>query len=62
MALPSKENGKHCDGVAPPALLIVSTTLTTAYVQALLVDHFRFVSQPLSDDSTLYLSTGRLRL
>jgi hypothetical protein len=61
MAIPSNENGKHWDGVAPPALLVALTTLTTAYVQSLLVDDFRFVSQPLSD-STLYLSTGRLRL
>ena len=61
MAIPSNENGKHWDGVAPPALLVALTTLTTAYVQSLLVDDFRVVSQPLAD-STLYLSTGRLRL
>ena len=61
MAIPSNENGPHWDGVASPALLVALTTLTTAYVQSLLVDDFRFVLQPLSD-STLYLSTGRLRL
>jgi hypothetical protein len=61
MAIPSNEGAKHWDGVAPPALLIALTTLTTAYVQSLLVDDFRIVSQPLSG-STLYLSTGRLRL
>ena len=61
MAIPSNEYGKHWDGVAPPAPLGALTTLTTAYVQALLVDDFRFVSRPLSN-STLYLRTGRLRL
>jgi hypothetical protein len=61
MAIPSNESGKHWDGVAPPALLIALTTLTTAYVHTLLVDDFCIVSQPLSD-SALYLSTGRLRL
>jgi hypothetical protein len=61
MAIPSNERAKHWDGVASPALLVALTTLTTAYVQSLLVDDFRIVSQPLSD-STLYLSTGRLRL
>jgi hypothetical protein len=61
MAIPSNEGAKHWDGVAPPALLVALTTLTTAYVQSLLVDDLRIVSQPLSG-STLYLSTGRLRL
>jgi|ERR1019366_6410595 hypothetical protein len=61
MAIPSNESGKHWDGVAPPALLVALTTLITAYVQSLLVDDFRLISQPLSD-CTLYLSTGRLRL
>ena len=44
-----------------PALLILVTTLTTAYVQSPSVDEFSLVSRPFSD-STLYLSTGRLRL
>jgi hypothetical protein len=61
MAIPSNENGKHWDGVSPPAFLVALATLTTTYVQSLLVDEFRFVSQPLSN-STLYLRTGRLRL
>jgi hypothetical protein len=61
MAIPSNESGKHWDGAAPPALLVALTTLITAYVQSLSVDEFRIVSQPISE-STLYLSTGRLRL
>jgi hypothetical protein len=44
-----------------PALLILVTTLTTAYVQSPSVDEFSLASGPFSD-STLYLSTGRLRL
>ncbi|HWJ33887.1 MAG TPA: hypothetical protein VNR70_01395 [Steroidobacteraceae bacterium] len=60
MAVPN-ERGKHWDHAAPPVLLVVLTTLTTAYVQSPSVDDFHIVSQPLSD-STLYLSTGRLRL
>jgi hypothetical protein len=60
-AIPSNERGKHWDGAAPPAVLVALTTLTTAYVQASPVHDFRIPSQPLSD-STLYLSTGRLRL
>ncbi len=59
-AIPSNERGKHWNGAAPPAVLVALTTLTTAYVQSPLVYDFP-VSQPLSD-STLYLSTGRLRL
>ena len=59
-AIPSNERGKHWNGAASPAVLVALATLTTAYVQSPLVDDFS-VSQPLSD-STLYLSTGRLRL
>jgi hypothetical protein len=60
VATPSDERGKYWDGAAPPALFVLST-LTTAYVQSPSIDELRIVSQPLSD-STLYLSTGRLRL
>jgi hypothetical protein len=61
MASPSKEFRKAWDRADLPALLIVVTTLTTAYVQLPSVDEFSLVSRPFSD-STLYLSTGRLRL
>jgi hypothetical protein len=61
VATSSDERGKHWDRAAPPTLLFVLNTLATAYVQSPSVDDFRIVSQPLSD-STLYLSTGRLRL
>jgi hypothetical protein len=42
-------------------LLVVLTTLTTPYVQSPAVDDFHIVTALLSY-STLYLSTGRLRL
>ena len=60
-AIPPNERGKHWDGAATPAVLVTLIALTTAYVQASSVDNFRIVSQPPCD-STLYLSTGRLRL
>ena len=61
IAAPSNDSGKHSDGAASPAILIALVTLTTAYVQSPSVDEFSLVSRPFSD-STLYLSTGRLRL
>jgi hypothetical protein len=61
LATPSDERGTQWDRDAPPLLLIVLNTLATAYVQSPSVDELRIVSLPLSD-STLYLSTGRLRL
>jgi hypothetical protein len=61
LATPSDERGKQWDRDATPLLLIVLNTLATAYVQSPSVDELRIVSFPLSD-STLYLSTGRLRL
>jgi hypothetical protein len=61
IATSSNELRKAWDRGDLPALLILVTTLTTAYVQSPSVDEFSLVSRPLSD-STLYLSTGRLRL
>jgi hypothetical protein len=61
IATPSKEFRKHWDRADLPMLLVVLTTLTTAYVQSPAVDDFRIVTPPVSY-STLYLSTGRLRL
>jgi hypothetical protein len=61
IAAPSNDSGKHSDRAATPTILIALVTLTTAYVQAPSIDGFRPASQPLSE-STLYLSTGRLRL
>jgi len=61
IATSSKELRKAWDRADLPALLILVTTLTTAYVQSPSVDEFSLVSRPFYD-STLYLSTGRLRL
>ena len=61
IATPSNELGKHWDRADLPVLLVVLTTLTTPYVQSLAVDDFHIVA-PLVSSSTLYLSTGRLRL
>jgi hypothetical protein len=61
IATPSNELRKHWDRADLPVFLIVLTTLTTPYVQSLAVDDFHIVTPPLSY-STLYLSTGRLRL
>jgi hypothetical protein len=61
IASSSKELRKAWDRAELPALLTLVTTLTTAYVQLSSVDEFSLVSRPFSD-STLYLSTGRLRL
>ena len=61
IATPSNELRKHWDRADLPVLLVVLTTLTTAYVQSPAVDDFRIVTPPVSY-STLYLSTGRLRL
>jgi hypothetical protein len=58
---PSNELRKHWDRADLPVLLVVLTTLTTPYVQSPAVDEFHIVTPPLSY-STLYLSTGRLRL
>jgi len=61
IATSSKELRKTWDHADLPALLILATTLTTTYVRSPSVDEFSVVSRPFSD-STLYLSTGRLRL
>ena len=61
IAAPSNELRKHWDRADLPMLLVVLTTLTTPYVQSPAVDDFRIVTPPVSY-STLYLSTGRLRL
>jgi hypothetical protein len=61
IAAPSNEFRKAWDRADLPALLIVVTTLTAAYVQSPSVDEVSLVSRPFSD-SALYLSTGRLRL
>jgi hypothetical protein len=61
IATSSKELRKAWDRADLPAFLILATTLTTAYVQSPSVDDFRIVTPPVSY-STLYLSTGRLRL
>jgi len=61
IATPSNELRKHWDRADLPVLLVVLTTLTTPYVQSPAIDYFRIVTPPLSY-STLYLSTGRLRL
>jgi len=61
IATSSKELRKARDRADLPALLILATTLTTAYVRSPSVDEFSLVSRPFSG-STLYLSTGRLRL
>ena len=61
IATSSKELRKTWDRADLPALFILVTTLTTACVQSPSVDEFSLVSRPFSD-STLYLSTGRLRL
>ena len=61
IATPSNDLRKHWDGADLPVLLVVLTTLTTPYVQSPAVDDFHIVTPPLSY-STLYLSTGRLRL
>jgi hypothetical protein len=60
IATSSKER-KAWDRADLPALLILVTTLTMAYVQSSSVDEISLVSRPFYD-STLYLSTGRLRL
>jgi len=61
IATPSHELRKHWDRADLPVLLVVLTTLTTPYVQSPAVDDFHIVTALLSY-STLYLSTGRLRL
>lgn len=61
VGLPSIEFSKHCDHNDLATLCIVLTELTSAYVDSPRVDTTHDVTRPLSD-STLYLSTGRLRL
>jgi hypothetical protein len=61
VAAPSKEFRKDWDRADLPALFVVLTTLTTAYAEAPPVDELSLVSRAFSY-STLYLSTGRLRL
>ncbi len=61
IAAPSNEFRKHWDRADLPVLLVVLTTLSTPYVQSPAIDDFRIVTPPFSY-STLYLSTGRLRL
>lgn len=61
VAAPSKEFRQHWDRADLPVLFVALTMLSTAYVDAPSVDEFSLVSPP-SSDSTLYLSTGRLRL
>ena len=61
IATPSKEFRKHWDRADLPVLLVVLTTLTTPYVQSPAIDDIRIVTAPVSY-STLYLSTGRVRL
>jgi hypothetical protein len=61
IATPSDEFRRHWENAELPALLVVLPTLTTAYVPSPAVDDFHIVTPPLSH-STLYLSTGRLRL
>jgi hypothetical protein len=61
IATPSKEARKLWDRADLPVLLVVLTTLTTSYVLSPAVDDFHIVTPPVSY-STLYLSTGRLRL
>jgi hypothetical protein len=61
IATPSNEFRKHWDRADLPVLLVVLTTLTTPYVSSPAVDDLRIVAPPVSY-STLYLSTGRLRL
>jgi hypothetical protein len=61
IAASSNEFRKAWNRADLPALLIVVTTLTAAYVQSPSVDEVSLVSRPFSD-SALYLSTGRLRL
>jgi hypothetical protein len=61
VAAPSKQFRQHWDRADLPVLLVVLTTLATAYAEAPAVDEFSLIAPP-SSDSTLYLSTGRLRL
>jgi hypothetical protein len=61
VAAPSREFRQHWDRADLPALFVVLTTLNSAYAEALSADELAFVSRPFSY-STLYLSTGRLRL
>jgi hypothetical protein len=61
VAAPSKEFRQHWDRADLPVVFVVLTTLATAYAEAPPVDEFSRISPP-SFDSTLYLSTGRLRL
>jgi hypothetical protein len=61
IATPSDEFRKAWDRADLPAVLVVLLTLTAAYVLSPALDDSHFVSPPLSD-TTLYLSTGRLRL
>jgi hypothetical protein len=61
VAAPSQEFRKHWDHADVPLLLVVLSTLRTAYAAAPPVDEFSLVSRTFCS-STLYLSTGRLRL
>jgi hypothetical protein len=61
VAAPSKELLKAWDGADLPVPLVAVATLAAAYVQSPSIDEFCIVSPPVSY-STLYLSTGRLRL
>jgi hypothetical protein len=61
IATRSDQDAEHRDRASTPALLFALITLTTAYVESQSIDELRIVSRPLAD-STLYLSTGRLRL
>ena len=61
VAMPSKEFRKAWDRADLPTLLVAVTTLATAYTSSPAADDFRIVPRSLSY-STLYLSTGRLRL
>ena len=57
----SKQFLEHWDRAHLPVLFVALTMLSSAYADAPSVDEFSLVSPP-SSDSTLYLSTGRLRL
>jgi hypothetical protein len=61
MATSADEGGKYWDRAAPAAFFVELTTLATPYVLPSFLDELHVLSLPLAD-STLYLSTGRLRL
>jgi hypothetical protein len=61
VAAPANDIRHPADHAGAPALLVVLATLTTAYAPSPSADEWPLISPPLCD-STLYLSTGRLRL